>query len=150
MMGRRSWLRAGTTARASTSIAVATTLAGPEQSGLDGALSIRGIALHPPWKGRDGLRAGPRVSRGCDDITDCIDKRTQALHDPSDRGSPTSVVRVGTFQPVSSWVGKVLRGRRLAGSDRSSWIPAFAGMTAQSDPCFRRDDGAKRSLLSQG
>src|SRR5207342_947905 len=50
--------RAGMTARASTSMAVAMTLAGPARSGLDGTLSIRGIALHPPWKGRDGLRAG--------------------------------------------------------------------------------------------
>ena len=48
---------------------------------------------------------------------------------PLSCGGPTSVVRVGPFQPVSSWVGKGLRGRRLAGSDRSSWIPAFAGMT---------------------
>src|SRR4249919_2366363 len=53
--------RAGMTARASTSMAVAMTLAGPARSGLDGTLSIRGIALHPPWKGRDGLRAGLRV-----------------------------------------------------------------------------------------
>ena len=50
-------------------MAVAMTLAGPEHSGLDGALSIRGIALHPPWKGRDGLRAGPRVSCGCGDLS---------------------------------------------------------------------------------
>ena len=92
---------AGTTARASTSTAVAMTLAGPTQSGLDGAQAIRGIALHPPWKGRDGLRAGPRVSRGCDALSDCIDKRTQALHDHSDRSGPTSVVRVGPFQPVA-------------------------------------------------
>src|SRR5207342_3968875 len=75
--------RAATTARASASMAVAMTLAGPARSGIDGALSIRGIALHPPWKGRDGLRAGPRVSRGCDDLADCIDKCTQALRDPS-------------------------------------------------------------------
>ena len=75
--------RAGTTARASMSMAVAMTLAGPAHPGLDGAQAIRGIALHPPWKGRDGLRAGPRVSRGCGDFSDCIDKCTQALRDPS-------------------------------------------------------------------
>src|SRR6478672_10505259 len=46
-------------------MAVATTLAGPVRSGLDGTPSIRGVALHPPWKGRDGLRAGYRVSCGC-------------------------------------------------------------------------------------
>src|SRR4249919_3966125 len=57
--------RAGTTARASTSTAVAMTLAGPALSGLDGTLSIGGIALHLPWKGRDGLRAGSRVSCDC-------------------------------------------------------------------------------------
>ena len=71
------------TARASTSTSVAMTLAGPARSGLDGAQVIRGIALHPPWKGRDGLRAGPRVSCGCDALSDCSDKRTQALRDPS-------------------------------------------------------------------
>src|SRR4249919_2445272 len=75
--------RAGTTARASLSMAVAMTLAGPALAGLDGALSIRGIALHPPWKGRDGLRAGPRVSRVCDACSDCIDNCIQALRDPS-------------------------------------------------------------------
>src|SRR6476620_11449741 len=75
--------REGTTARAKMSTAVAMTSAGPAQSGLDGTPSIRGIALHPPWKGRDGWRAGPGVSRGCDDIAVIFDKRTQALHDPS-------------------------------------------------------------------
>src|SRR6476620_1657993 len=77
------------------------TLAGPAGSGLDGAQAIRGIALHPPWKGRDGLRAGPRLSRGCGGLSDSSDKRTQALHDQSDRGSSPSVVRVGPFQPVA-------------------------------------------------
>src|SRR5207342_190940 len=74
---------AGTTARAGTSMAVAMTLAGPARSGLDGTLSIRGIALHPPWKGRDGLRAGSRVSRGCGCLSHRSDKRTKALRDPS-------------------------------------------------------------------
>src|SRR6476660_8345037 len=64
-------------------MAVAMTLAGPARSGLDGTLSIRGIALHPPWKGRDGLRAGSRVSRGCGCLSNSRDKCTQALHDPS-------------------------------------------------------------------
>ena len=59
------------------------TLAGPARSGLDGTPSIRGIALHPPWKGRDGLRAGFRVSRGCGCFSDRRDKRIQALRDPS-------------------------------------------------------------------
>src|SRR5207342_3966428 len=72
-----------TTARASASMAVAMTLAGPALTGLDGTQAIRGIALHPPWKGRDGLRAGSRVSRGCGCFSDPSDKRTQALHDPS-------------------------------------------------------------------
>ena len=71
------------TARVGMSTAVAVTLAGPVGSGLDGTPSIRGIALHPPWKGRDGLRAGPRVSRGCDALSNRIDECTQALHDPS-------------------------------------------------------------------
>src|SRR6478735_6250142 len=82
-------------------MAVAMTLARPEQSGIDGTPSIRGIALHPPWKGRDGLRAGVRLSRGCDDLSDQFDKRTQALHDHSNRSSPASVVRVAPFQPVA-------------------------------------------------
>src|SRR5207342_3213527 len=83
MSERRRNDEAGTTARATMSTAVAMTLAGPAGSGLDGTLSIRGIALHPPWKGRDGWRAGPWVSRGCGGFSDRIDKRTQALHDPS-------------------------------------------------------------------
>src|SRR5207342_2850149 len=74
---------AGTTARASASMAVAMTLAGPARSGLDGAQAIRGIALHPPWEGRDGLRAGHRVSRGCGCLSHRSDKRPQALRDPS-------------------------------------------------------------------
>src|SRR4249919_1850350 len=83
MSERRRNDEAGTTARATMSVAVAVTLAGPARSGLDGTLSIRGIALHPPWKGRDGWRAGLRLSRGCGCFSDSSDKRTQALRDPS-------------------------------------------------------------------
>ena len=79
------------------SIAVAMTLAGPAESGLDGAQAIRGIALHPPWKGRDGLRAGPRVSRGCDDFSNRRDECTQALRDPS-----AEVARRASFAQVLS------------------------------------------------
>ena len=82
------------------------TLAGPARSGLDGAQAIRGIALHPPWKGRDGLRAGPRVSRVCDALSDCTDKRTQALHDHSDEVARQASFALSLSNPLLlGWKG---------------------------------------------